>query len=320
MRKLVSVALVAFSTTVFALGGLSQPRRRTRARRAVPTEQQPVLSPRIAQELGQIRWGMSHDQVLEYYRQLIRATYQPRMKNLGQIERYRLNEERNEEIRTVERSYVVFDGAPAHRRWDTSFIGDEYTHNNNESMLVYEDARHNREFMFFINDRLWKRVQARNVGNARINLDDFSVQLESLFGPGHRVMNGSQLRTVEWRDETTRLHLVDATTFYNAFCLVYSELATEARLATLRRNVPASNTHDRGRVDIAQPETGNVVADPNADIVDRITGKIRRVQNADAGAAAAASVRARPATGSTNSNRDAGPSATELDPLGGLGF
>jgi hypothetical protein len=285
---------------------------------AAPAE--PPVSPRIAQELGTLRWGINHEQVLEYFRQTIRASYVPRMRNLGQVEQYRMVEQRDAEIRAVERTYVAFDGATPHRRWDTSFIGEEYTHNNNEAMLVYEDSRGNREFFFFINDRLWKRVQARNTAGARINLDDFSAQLETIFSPGRRVMDGPRLRTVEWRDDTTRLHVVDATTFYNAFCLIYEEAATVAQLPTLRRNVAPRATRTAAAATNSVPETGNTTGDANADIVDRITGKIRRVQNADAGAAASATLRP-PAGSAPAAPADAGRAAPiDNDPLGGLGF
>jgi hypothetical protein len=322
MRKLLAVGLVSFVVSAVALSGVSQPRRPPRGprRATVAVVAEPPVSPRIAQELGTLRWGISHEQVLEYFRQTIRGSYAPRMRNLGQVEQYRMVEQRDAEIRTVERTFVPFDGVTAHRRWDTSFIGEEYTHNNNEAMLVYEDNRGNREFFFFINDRLWKRVQARNTAGARINLDDFSSQLESIFGPGRRVMDGPRLRTVEWRDETTRLHVVDATTFYNAFCLIYEEAATVAQLPTLRRNVAPRAARTAVAASSSLPETGNTTGDANADIVDRITGKIRRVQNADAGAAASASIR--PANGaSPAAPADAGHAAPiDQDPLGGLGF
>jgi len=322
MRKLLAVGLVSFVTSAVALSGVSQPRRPPRGPRRPPAAAvvaEPPVSPRIAQELGTLRWGINHEQVIEYFRQMIRASYAPRMRNLGQVEQYRMVEQRDAEIRAVERTYVAFDGVPAHRRWDTSFVGEEYTHNNNESMLVYEDSRGNREFFFFINDRLWKRVQARNTAGARINLDDFTTQLETIFGAGRRVMDGPRLRTVEWRDDTTRLHVVDATTFYNAFCLIYEESATLAQLPTLRRNVPAAPTRTAVAASAAVPETGNTTGDSNADIVDRITGKIRRVQGTDAGAAASATLR--PPTGAGPAAPvDAGRPPPEDDPLGGLGF
>src|SRR5579884_1370327 len=98
MRKLTAIGLATFTATLFALAGFSQPRRHARRASAAVAEVPP--SPRIAQELGQLRWGMTHDQVLDYFRQSIRAAWLPRMKNLGQIEQYRLGEQRDAEIRT----------------------------------------------------------------------------------------------------------------------------------------------------------------------------------------------------------------------------
>jgi hypothetical protein len=285
------------------------------------------MSERIAGELGQFRWGMNHEQVLEVFRQQIRASYTPRMKNLGQVEQYRLIDERQREIRALERTYLPFDGAPDHRQWDSSFIGQEYTHNNNESMLVYQDSRGNREFFLFINDRLWKRVQARNTNGARINFDDFATQLEALFGPGRRAMEGARLQTVEWRDANTHLRLLDQTTFFSAFCLIYEEQTTLAQIATLRVNAPTKVVRRSAvTLDLSQPNTGAVTGDNSTNIADRITGKIRVVENADAGAAAAGSaVRAGAATGRTPAAGTTAPAtgaSTPDDPLGlgGLGI
>ncbi len=340
MRKLLTVGLVSFAAAAFAAAGLSQPRRP--APRRPPTPQVaaapagPPSSPRIAQELGQIRWGATHDQVLDYYRGFLRAQFQPRLKNLGMLEQARVVEQRESAIRAVERTYVEFDGAQAHRGWDSSFVGEEYTHGNNESMLVYEDARGNREFFFFINDRLWKRVQARNTGGARIDFDDFSAQLEALFGPGRRVMDGTRLRTVEWQDEATRLHVVDNTTFFSAFCLVYQEVATLSQLAALRRNTLPGRQQRAAvaQVEPANPGGATTTSDPNSDIVDRITGKIRRIPANQAGASASASSSAGAARGASvtppagspgpagaSGRADAGTSLQEVsDPLGGLGL
>ena len=113
MRKLLAVGLVSFVTSAVALTGTSQPRRATGGPRrpTVAVVAEPPVSPRIAQELGTLRWSINHEQVLEYFRQTIRASYAPRMRNLGQVEQYRLVEQRDAEIRAVERTYVVFDGA-----------------------------------------------------------------------------------------------------------------------------------------------------------------------------------------------------------------
>ncbi|MBL8600487.1 MAG: hypothetical protein JNK72_01040 [Myxococcales bacterium] len=328
MRKLFSMGLVSFAVAAVAASGISQPRRNPR-RPVAQAPAAPPPSPRIAQELGQLRWGMNHAQVVAYYRGLISASYAPRLRNVGMLEQNRIIDQRENEIRTLERTWVEFDGALAHRQWDSSFIGEEYTHGNGEAMLMYEDARHNREFFFFINDRLWKRVQARNTAGAQIDFDDFASQLEAIFGPGQREQAGQRLTTVRWFDDTTRLHVVDNTTFFSAFCLIYQERQTQDQLAQLRRNTLPTKQQRRvaGAVEAGANANaaGVTTGDSNADIVDRITGKMRRVQNAEAGAAASAQTGA--AAGPPGrSGRDAGvvapppPAPADNDPLGGLGF
>ena len=329
-RKLALVGVLTFATSLFAIDAMTQPRR-PQGRRPAATAaavDEPPVSTRIEQELQPLRRGLSHAQVIEYFRQRIRAEYAPRAKNLGQIELFRLNTERDAQIRRIEQTYVEFDGAPSHRAWDQSHIGEEFTHNNNESMLVFADPQGNREFFFFINDRLWKRARERRLVGVTSSFDQFADQLDALFGAGRRRMNGRRLESVDWRDESTHLRVHDQRTFYDLFLFVYEENATLANLATLRRNAPTKNVRAAVRADRAQPEVGNVSGDANADIVDRITGKIRRVQGADAGAAAAASAAnaptgatgaARPAQGTSSPTRaDAG--ADDNDPLGGLGF
>lgn len=328
-RKFALVGVVAFGASLFGLDALTQPRRPRRPTVTAPAPvDEPPTSTRIAQELEPLRWGLSHEQVLAFFRQRIRAEYAPRAKNLGQIELFRLNTERDREIRRIEDTYVTFDGERANRAWDQSLVGEEYTHNNNESMLVFADGQGNREFFFFINDRLWKRARERRLVGVRATFDQFAEQLDALFGAGRRRMSGNRLESIDWRDENTHLRVHDLRTFYDLFLFVYEDTATLANLATLRRNVPTKSLRTGVRTDLAQPEVGNVSGDPNADIVDRITGKMRRVSHADAGAAAAASVTGAPVAPRGTVRGGAVPAApgaadagvADLDPLGGLGF
>lgn len=289
MRKVLLVVFVAFTGSVFALSGIAQRRARARGNRGAPAITAPPSSPQIAHELGTLAWGSTHEQVVEYFRRAIGARYLPLLRNKGQVEQDQLMQERDREIGSIRQSYVQFNGAANQRRWDTSFVGSEYTHNNNESMLVYENPQNNnREFFLFINDRLWKRFQARSVpAGSGMDFAAFVGTIEQLFGPGLHINDpehAERLMTVAWQDDQTRLHLIDNATFFNAFCLVYEERATLGRLADLRHNAPAKvqNTGSHA-VEIGQPAVGNVESDQNTDIVDRITGKIRNTQTAPTG-------------------------------------
>jgi hypothetical protein len=331
MRRFIQVSFVLFTASVFAVSGEAQRRgRRPPAQPAQPTE--PPMSERIAQELGAIQWGWTREQVIDYHRRALVAQYLPLLKNKGQVEQDRLMQERDAIVASLRRSYLQFNGSVPQRRWDTSFVGSEYTHNNNESMILYENPRSgDREFYFFFNDRLWKRFQARNVPRgSQLDFATFSQSLDGLFGsPGLRRMRpgqADQLESVQWQDASTRLRVVDQSTFYGAFCLVYEDKSVLGRLAELRRNQPA-------KVDSATPTTlpgetvmGNVETDMNTDVVDRITGKIRRVQTADAGVARAStstgtgSASTRPSgtsstTAPTNSGSSTGSNSGGVDPL-----
>lgn len=329
MRKFVLVAFVAFTASVFAVSTMAQRRsRRGRASVAVAVQTEPPSSPRIAQELGGLRWGMNHDEVVAYFRQEITSRYQPLLRNKGQVEQDRLMQERDREIEQLRTSYVQFNGAPNQRRWDTSFVGDEYTHNNNESMLVREDPQTgNREFFFFFNDRLWKRFQARAIpATNRMDFATFLTGLEQLFGPGlRRTRPGApdQIEAELWQDENTRLRVIDQSTFYNAFCLIYEDRATLARLAELRRNAPVKTSAAVAvRPAADEPQVGNVEGDPNADIVDRITGKMRHTQQAQpaAGASGAAGASAGTSAGARTPAAASAPvpAGDSNDPLRGL--
>jgi hypothetical protein len=332
MRKVLLVFFVGFTSSVFAVSSIAQRRGRRGRGGAAATQGGPPNSPQIAQELGAMQWGMSHDQVVDYYRRAITARYQPLLRNKGQVEQDRLMQDRDREIQNIRQSYIQFNGQQNQRRWDTSFVGTEYTHGNNESMLVYEDEQTgNREFFFFFNDRLWKRFQARAVPRGSgLDYAGFVGRIEQLFGRGLHINDPERpdrLMTVAWQDGNTRLHLIDNSTFYNAFCLVYEDRATLARLADLRHNAPTKQqTTARVQLAAGEPHVGNVEGDPNADIVDRITGKMRHTQEAPSGTGASAGGSAGASTGSTggssttraptNTNGNNGPS--DDDPLRGL--
>jgi hypothetical protein len=283
MRKFVLVLFVAFTASVFALSSVAQRRGRARGRPAAPAAI--PNSPHIAEELGAIQWGWTHDQVINYYRDAITARYQPLLRNKGQVEQDRLMQDRDQEIRDLRQSYVQFNGQQNQRRWDTSFVGHEYTHNNGESMLVHDDQQHgNREFFFFFNDHLWKRYQARELPRGgHLEFDAFTAGMEQMFGHGQQVpLDDPPGQTaMAWQDAHTRLHLVNNATFFNVFCLVYEEKATLARLTELRHNMPAKAVvaHNAG-AEAGVPQVGNVEGDQNTDIVDRITGHIRHSQDA----------------------------------------
>ncbi|MDP3279210.1 MAG: hypothetical protein Q8Q09_28725 [Deltaproteobacteria bacterium] len=328
MRRILQVSFVVFSVSVFALSGEAQRRgrgRRNTAAAAVAVSTTPPNSARIAEELGTVAWGSTPEQVVDYYRRQVVAEYLPLLRNKGQVEQDRLMQERDAIVANLRRSFLRFNGLVPQRRWDTSFVGSEYTHTNNESMLVYESPRTgDREFYFFFNDRLWKRFQARNVPRGSpLTFDTFVQSLDGLFGgQGLRRMRQDQPDRVEavlWQDATTQLRVIDHSTFYGAYCLVYEDKAVLSRLAQLRTNAPAKVANATPTTLAGESVVGNVTADTNEDVVDRITGRLRRTQTNTAAGTPAAGANAngaatvtRPATPTT------APAPNNGDPLNGL--
>lgn len=306
MRKYALPVTLALALSAVAMPGAAQRRGRrppAAAAPAAPTE--PPESPAIANELRGIAWGATHEQVITYWREQIRQRYLPQMRGLGLIEQDRLLAQRDAEVTAIQNSYVVFNGALNQRRWDSSFVGDEYLHNNNESMLVREDPTNGtREFYFFFQDRLWKRFQARRVPQG-MNFEAFAASLDGIFGNGLRLPRSANAGDVflVWQDATTRLRVFDQSTFHSVFCLVYEQRELAAHMSSLREQIRAREEAAR-QTQRVEP-TGPQVEDRNEDVVDRITGQTRRTQTAPSAA---------PSAGPSAAPRDSGAAADAAAP------
>jgi hypothetical protein len=280
MRKVLLTAFVAFAALAFAMTSVAQRGRRGRARgrggSVASAPREPPMSPQIEVAMEGIQWGWTHDQVIEYFRLQINARYQPLLRNKGQVEQDQIMQRRDREVQELRNSYITFNGQTAQRRWDSSYIAEEYTHGNNESMLVREDREANaRDFFFFFNDRLWKRYRSQTLqSGSGIDFNTFAMSIEGAFGDGLKFMREDMpdvVQTVIWQDSTTRMHLVDNSAFYNAFALVFEDRATLSRLEELRRNNPPRAAKVASvRANPDEAHVGNVDEDSNADIVDQV--------------------------------------------------
>lgn len=308
------VASSIFSLLAAAwVGDAEAQRRRGRQRRraaaaAVAAPQEAPESAAIAPALEEagIHWGMSPRESFDHFTKQLQERYRPRLaKATGAIEEDRLRTEMRDQQQRMRRTFIRFTGNAS--GWDSSFLRDEYTHGNNEAMLqVREEETHSNSHYFFINERLWKRYQAFDssaFGGA--TFDQFAAAIQRRFGPGVErtgslVEGRPPTRWIEWQDGTTRLRAVDQSRFYGFFCLVFEDKATLAQLPTLRthtiqRTQAGSSIVDsvlRGE-DEDSAAGGSPGSDPNADVVDRMTGQIRRRQDAPAPGAGT------PAAGST---------------------
>lgn len=310
-RVVIGVLLSAFVVGLVAYGTDSEAQRRRRQQR---TPQAPQ-SEGIAEALGELRWGMSPREVFEHFQREIRAKYAERLsKARDALEEDRLRHQMTEEIQRIRRSFTRFDGETT--GWDVSFLRDEFTHGNHESMLQVRDSN-SQNFYFFINDRLWKWYKAFDAEVfAGQSFDQFARALQGRFGEalertGRLTDRGAEKRWLEWQDSHTRLRAIDENRFYGFYCLVFEDKDTVARLDELRTNTIQRRDEGHALVDAVTSDQEAELR--NQDIVDRITGRIRRRTQA-------------PQEGSSSMMR-AAPTSSPMrstsiddDPLRGLDF
>jgi hypothetical protein len=280
MKKVaITVLISAFLVGIFSYGTEAQRRRRGRRHRPAQTPHSAAIAP----ALGELHWGMTNREVYEHFAKQIREKYRPRLaKATDAISEDRLRHERDQELGRVRRSYVRFRGQTT--GWDVSFLRDEFTHGNNESMLVYRDGN-SQNFYFFINDRLWKWYKAFDTSVfAGQTFEQFTGALEGRFGnsvqrQGRMTDRGQEKRWLEWQDRSTRLRAIDENRFYGFYCLVFEDKDTLQNLDNLRRNRQDRGVASNSFVDAVTSDDSEA-STANQDVVDRITGRIRRRTNA----------------------------------------
>lgn len=274
------VVVGAVLTVLFAglVADTADAQRRRRQRQA-RTEQVAPESQAIAPALGELRWGMTNREVYEHFRRGVEERYRERIsKARDSVLEDRLRREMNDESQRIRRSYTRFSGQTT--GWDVSFLRDEFTHGNNESMLVVRDSN-SQNFYFFINDRLWKWYKAFDATVFQgQTFEQFAGSLQGRFGralerTGRLTERGEEKRWLEWQDANTRLRAIDENRFYGFYCLVFEDKGTLGRLSELRTNTTAQRQNTHALVEAVTSDEGEA-STANQDIVDRLTGNIRR--------------------------------------------
>lgn len=282
-------------------------------------------SAKIAESMGELRWGMSKDDLLKKLLRQVKTRYEPLIaKTKNPVEEDRLRNEEQQQLEAIAKSYVEFDGKTT--GWDVSFLRGEFAHNTHESMLVLRD-RNSQNFYFFIDGKLWKWYKAFDA--EVFPADDFNAfqsAVEKRFGSGKVIK--SELRAgegerqwLEWQDQSSRLRAIDQTDFYGFYCLVFEQKATSQQLTKLRGEIPSAGPKRHALVESVTAERDGHV-DSAPDIADRISGRVRERPSAQAPAAQAATAKPRdrePAQPAPAPRPSAGPPSDD-DPLSGLGL
>ena len=269
------IALTAAVSTADAQGRASA----KKVRRSAKT------SKAISNAMGDVRWGWSRVKVFKHHKAQIEASYEkPIAKATDAIEEDNLRHKMERQADKIRESFVKFDGNPTGH--DAGILKDEFAHNNKESMLKV-DTKTSEDFYFFHNNRLWKRYRTLKpsvFGGA--SFEEFGRALQKRYGRAKiktaDVGDGAKLKWYEWNDGRTRVRAIDNNPFYGLYCLVFEDVRAGNRIAKARRRNAPKVEKKASIVDMVVDD-GKGVDDENADIADRISGKIRRKPKAKKG-------------------------------------
>jgi len=283
-------------------------------------EEKVPVSAEISKSMGDLKWGTPKDEIQKDLINKVKERYKPLIaKTRDAVEEDRLREAANNEIKKIRESFVEFKGTST--GWDVSFLKGEFTHGNDESMVVMRD-QNSQNFYFFIDDKLWKWYKAFD---AEVFPADsfatFAGAVQKRFGPakdvnGELIPGSGSRHWLEWQDDTTRLRAVDQTDFYGFYCLVFEQKATVANLASLRKNTRDAGNKQHAMIEAVTADGPNVNPDSSSDIADRITGKRRARDEPQA----AVSGKGKKGAGEDAPPPAASGVASDDDPLRGLGL
>jgi hypothetical protein len=232
----------------------------------------------LADLAGKFKWGMTPDEVTKLITDQINGKYQDQIaKETDVYQQDNLRKSMNEEIEKVKTSYIKFDGQKS--GWDVSIVDKEFSHRDGESMMVFWE-KDQRRFLFFYNEHLYKQFIAFNAEHPVFQgktFDDFAKLIEKRFGPAE--MKFASLRT---KDEQTLDHLewapsgddelwaIDQSQFYGNFCLVLKQRSISQQLASKHGERNGKGGGNALIDSVTTPD--KIQGDPNADVVDQITG------------------------------------------------
>jgi hypothetical protein len=320
--NLLCTLFLAFGPALHSVPAFAAPAKKAAKKKSKKGAEEKVpTSAEIAKSMEDYKWGMSKDDVQKKLIDAVKEKYRPLVaKTKDAVEEDRLRTAAADEMKRIRDSYVEFKGTST--GWDVSFLKGEFTHGNNESMIVQRD-KNSQNFYFFINGKLWKWYKAFDAEVFKAgDFTAFADAVQRRFGPakeasGELAPGAGSRHWLEWQDESTRLRAVDQSDFYGFYCLVFEDRATVNNLGKLRAHTREVASKQNSVIDAV---TAPVERDPDAqpDVVDRITGKSR-------GSRDTGSVAAGGKGGKKGKDAPAEPAApsgvkTDDDPLRGLGL
>lgn len=269
--------LVAVVVALFALGPVANAKKKP-APPAKPPTAPSANEKAVSELLGNYRWGMSPDDVLAALTKSLNERHAQELAKTSDIyEQNRLRKKIKADVDVVRKSFVRFEGQRT--GWDVSIIEGEFLQRNDEAMMVYKETdpttgRDQQRFFFFHGGKLWKQFIAFDMAPYKgKTFDDFRAAMETRYGVGAPIVKKAADGTertvaVKWRSGSTALRAIDLMQFYANFCLAFSDAATEEKLDAIRlARAPKAGAAGKA----SSVKYDGRVADPNADVIDRIT-------------------------------------------------
>lgn len=234
----------------------------------------------IAEQMEGLQWGMSIKKVMSLFEQRIRDSYAEELKTAAgdALAEDGIRTKLLRDVSRMHKSYIEFTGQTT--GFESHMIADEFTHNNSESMFVWDAGKY-VEYLFFIQNRFWKRLRAfrKDSFKADITFMDFLATIESRFGVSGREFFDAKgnLDRVSWRNDETYADILDRSSFFGAYGLRFSCAVTATHIAKLRPNAD----RDKGivtdqvsdMVDQVTAASGDKLKDGEASVIDNYTGQ-----------------------------------------------
>ncbi len=275
----------------------------------------------ITAELAGLRWGMSPKQVVEVFSAQIAETFREQIRHAGgALEEDQARQQMDAELKKLKSSYVRFDNKPS--SWDVSFLKNEFLKNQEEAMIIRKRAEQ-QDYLFFRQGKLYKWYRAlERQSMGKLTYDEFLDAWKQKLGSNAKSVAVEKGVEWVWSGHPTTARAINQSQFYGFYAIVFED----AKIAKQRASaVKANQTGDEkggnhlvdGIVRDDKPD-----ADPNADVIERMTGKTPAPSAPASGKATKA-----PATSAPKEQKPSNTGTSkgsnkqkEEDPLSGVAF
>ena len=254
---------------------------------AKPTKQ-PAAGPKAAtpnaravEELaGRFKFGSSPQEIFQILEGAVRdKRWEEAGKPKDPIAQDRVRDDVKRELERIKATQVDFRGQAT--PWNVSIIDEEFSHGNDEAMLVLQEEGQQR-FLFFSSGRLYKQYIAFAAEKFEGKTFAQVLQiLQSRYGTGAPVQakdkqGKAYIRWFEWAPtgaNALRLRAVDRTQFYSSYCIAIDD-SRIAQIVDPKHDAKkaAQQAGGDGLVDHVAEKSAQDT-DENSNVVDRVTGR-----------------------------------------------